>query len=139
MTTNIITKLYNSENFAFIRIRGIIQNPVNLRQYPFDLECLIDRGFYGGIYVPKIFLAHADLIDVTPRPTTVTLADGSLIAAHVCVAYLTQIEDYSFESPGIPTSLVIYGDKTGELIGVDAMQHFSVLFDGPANNFTIIL
>jgi len=136
LTTHVITKQYR-QNFAFIRIKGIIPNPVNARQYSFDLKCLIDTGFYGGIYVPKVFFANAQLIGVTPRPTTVTLADGSEITAYVCLAYLQQIENYSFQSPGKPIFLVIYGHKTGKLIGMDAMQHFSVLFDGSANSFTI--
>lgn len=138
MTSNIIKKQYRA-NFAFIRAKGVIPNPVNLRQYPFDVKCLIDTGFYGGIYVPNVFIANAKVIGVNPRPTTATLADGSKVAVHVCLAYLQQIENYCFPPLGKAIFLVIRGYDSEGLMGVDALQHFSVLFDGPANSFTITL
>lgn len=138
LATKVIRKNYSS-NFAFVRVRGIVPNPENARQFPFEAECLIDTGFYGGVYLPDSFLSDAKTIGVTPTPTNITLADGSEIVAHVCAAYLLQIEDHKFNWPGKPIFLVIYGNKSDELIGMNSLKHFPVLFDGPNSCFTISL
>jgi len=133
-----IDKKYRSK-FAFAKIKGIIPNPVTGQQFPFDFECLVDTGFYGGFFVPNWFVSNAKSIGVNPYPTTITLADGTDIPALTCAAYLQQIEDYCFPSPGKLTFLVIYKKKCDEVMGMDALQYFSVLFDGPNQTFKLIL
>ena len=103
-------------------------------QIPFNADCLIDTGFYGGIFLPNTFIDDARSIGVEPA-TTVTLADGSEIVAHVCAGYLQKIDDYFFANPGKPIFIVIYGNQSGEVLEMDTLQYFSVLFDGPNQLF----
>ena len=90
MTTNkIITKKYNNKK-AFIKIKGAIINPVNGRQLPIDCDCRIDTGFDGGLMIPFWHKEEIESINVQPRPTTITVADGNKIPAFVCAATYTR-------------------------------------------------
>jgi hypothetical protein len=134
----IIKKKYSS-NSAYVQCFGIVTNPSNGRQVPFNAECLVDTGFYGGIFLPNTFMLDARSIEVEPVATTVTLADGSEIIAHVCAGYLQRIEGHDFDAPGIPIFLVIYGNVPGEVLGMNVLQNFTILFDGPNQCFALTL
>lgn len=122
---------------AYIRIGGVIRNPKTARQIPLSFECRIDTGFDGGIFVPHWYRSDAQSIDVEPRITNITLADGSRISAYVCAAYLQNIDTCRFPPPGKPVTLVMCGNRKGELLGIDALKYCTVLFDGPKQAFTI--
>jgi predicted aspartyl protease len=124
-------------NFAYLHASGIIPNPLNGRQAPFNADCMVDTGFYGGIFLPDTFLIDARSIGVEPAATTVTLADGTDIVAHVCAGYLQSLENHDFAAPGKPIFVVIYGHEPGEIIGMNLLQYFSVLFDGPNNSLSL--
>jgi len=129
-------KKYKNKS-AKVRIVGAIQNPENMRQTPLDFECRIDTGFDGGIMVPHWYRSDAQTIGVEPSVTNITLADGSKIPAYVCAAYIHEIDKHSFSHPGKTVILVMCGNRKGELLGMDALKHCSVLFDGPKQAFTI--
>ena len=112
-------------------------NPYNGQQVPFQAKCLIDTGFDGGIFLPDSFLSDARSIGVEPSVTTLALADGSQIVAHVCAGYLQEIERHVFALPGIPILVAIYGHDPSEVIGMNTLQHFSILFDGPNQRYTL--
>lgn len=131
-----ISKKYRKKA-AFIRIKGVIQNPQNLLQTPLDFECRIDTGFDGGIFIPHWYRSDAKTIGVEPTITNITLADGSKVPAYVCVAHLQKIDKFTFPTPGKQTILVMCGDRKGELLGMDALKHCTILFDGPKQAFTM--
>jgi predicted aspartyl protease len=133
-----IRKKYVS-NSAYLHVFGVVPNPSNGRQVPFNAECLVDTGFYGGIFLPNTFIIDARSIGVEPVATSVTLADGSEIIAHVCAGYLQKIENHDFDMPGKPIFIVIYGNEPGEVLGMNSLQHFILLLDGPNQCFTITL
>jgi len=131
-----INKRYKNKS-ANVRIVGAIQNPQNMRRTPLDFECRIDTGFDGGILVPHWYRSDAQTIGVEPSITNITLADGSKIPAYVCAAYIHKIDTYTFPPPGKTAILVMCGNRKRELLGMDALKHCSVLFDGPKQTFTI--
>ena len=138
MTKKTVTlnKKYKKQK-AYVRIKGIIQNPETIRQTPLDFECQIDTGFDGGIFVPHWYRSDAQSIKVEPRLTNITLADGRKVPAYVCAAYMQNIDSYTFPPPGRPVMLVMCGNRKGHLLGMDALKYCSILFDGPKQTFTI--
>jgi len=138
LTTNpvAINKKYKKKR-AYVKIKGVIQNPVTAHQTPLDFECRIDTGFDGGILVPLWLRSDAQSIKVEPRVTDLTLADGRKIPVYVCVAYIQSIDTYTFPLPGKPVRLVMCGNRRGKLLGMDALEYCSILFDGPKQAFTI--
>jgi predicted aspartyl protease len=132
----VIQKEYVS-NTAWMQVKGVIPNPVNGRQTPFNVKCLIDTGFYGGVFLPNSYLLDIKSIGIEPTATTITLADGSEIVANVCAAYLQEIENYTFALPGKPIFVVIFGNEPGEVLGMNTLQHFSILFDGPNQRYIV--
>lgn len=131
-----VRKKYKKKS-ARVRIAGVIQNPQNMRQTPLDFECRIDTGFDGGIMVPHWFRSDAQSIGIEPSITNITLADGSKTPAYVCAAHIHKINGHSFSLPGKTAMLVMCGNRKGKLLGMDALKHCSVLFDGPKQAFTI--
>jgi hypothetical protein len=135
-------KKYNPDNFALIQVLGIIINPSTNHQINFDAECLIDTGFYRGIFLPNKYLKEVKTIGVDPFETTLTLADGSESIGFVCGGYIQKIDTHSFTAPGKPVCIVIpktqqIDTQMGELVGMEALLHFSVTFDGVNRAFTI--
>lgn len=131
-----INKNYKKKS-AYVNIEGIIQNPRNMRQTPLNFECRIDTGFDGGIFVPHWVRSDAQTIGVEPSITNLILADGSKIPVYVCAAHLRKIDTHVYSSPGKPVMLVMGGNRKGKLLGMDALKHCSVLFDGPSQAFEI--
>jgi predicted aspartyl protease len=117
----------------------MIPNPTNGRQVPFNAECMVDTGFYGGIFLPDTFLIDLRSIGVEPSATAVMLADGTEIVAHVCAGYLQSLENHDFSMPGKPIFAVIFGNEPGEIIGMNLLQYFAVLFDGPNQSLSLSL
>jgi predicted aspartyl protease len=134
----VIRKTYLA-NSAYLRAFGVVTNPVNGRQVPFNTECLVDTGFYGGIFLPNSFMNDARSIGVEPVATPVTLADGNEIIAHVCAGYLQRLEDHDLGLPGKPIFIVISENASGDVLGMDTLQHFTILFDGPNQHFILTL
>ncbi len=135
--TSISKKYYKKK--AYLKVKGVIQNPANLRQFPLDFECRIDTGFDGGILIPHWHSADAKSIGVEPSLTNIILADGRKIPAYVCLAHLQEIEAHNLPAPGIPIVLVMCGNRDGSILGMDALQHHLISFDGPAQTCTIIV
>lgn len=131
-----IEKKYR-EKHAYIRIAGIIPNPLTAAQVPLNFECRIDTGFDGGILVGVRYKSDAETIGIQPRLTNITLADGSKTPAYVCVAYIQAIEESAFTPPGKPVLLVMCGIRERQLMGMDALKYYTILFDGPKQAFTI--
>jgi len=132
----ILNKKYKKKK-AYVRVKGIIQNPVTIRQTPLDFECRIDTGFDGGILVPHWYRSDAQSIKVEPSVTNITLADGSKTPAYVCAAYIQNIDKYTFPPPGKPVTLVMCGNRKGKLLGMGTLKYCSILFNGPKQTFTI--
>ena len=135
---NSISKNYSNKR-AYLKVKGVIQNPVNLRQVPLDFECRIDTGFDGGIMVPHWHLSDAQSIGIEPSITNIILADGRRIPAYVCVVHLQEIETYNIPPPGIPMILVMCGSRKGTLLGMDLLKNHVISFDGPNQAFTLII
>lgn len=132
----VLNKKYKNKK-AYIRVKGAILNPETVRQIPLDLECQIDTGFEGGIFVPDSYKLDAESISIEPSVASITLADGSKVPAYVCVAYIQGIDTHSFPLPGKPVVLVMCGNRKSELLGMDALKYWTVLFDGPCQAFTM--
>jgi predicted aspartyl protease len=136
LTTNKVTRKYTDKK-AFIKIKGAIINEVNGRQLPLDCDCRVDTGFDGGIMIPFWRKQEIESISVQPRPTNITIADGSKIPAFVCAAHIQEIENHTFPSPGRPVMLVMCGNWAGVLLGMDALKQSTILFDGPRQQYTM--
>jgi len=76
-------------------------------------------------------------INVEPRPTNITIADGNKIPALVCAVHIQEIDTHSFPMPGRPVMLVMCGNWSGMLLGMDALKHSTILFDGPKQAYTM--
>ena len=133
-----ITKKYK-KNSAYIRIEATIRNPETAKQTPLHLECRIDTGFDGGIFVPSLYLSDAKMIGIEPGITNITLADGGRITAYVCTAHINKIEKHYLPEPGKPVILVICGNRKGQLLGMDTLKYCTTAFDGPKQCFTITI
>lgn len=108
-----------------------------MRQIPLDCECRIDTGFDGGIMIPYWHKDEIQSIDVEPRLTNITVADGSKIPAFVCAVYIHEIDSCSFSMPGRAVMLVMCGNWSGVLLGMDTLKYSKILFDGPNQEFTM--
>lgn len=133
--TGIIKKYKNKK--AYIRVKGAILNLETSRQIPLDFECQIDTGFDGGIMVPDSYNLEAKSINVEARVTSITLADGSKVPAYVCAAHIQEIDTHILPLPGKAVMLVMCGNRKSELLGMDALKHCTVFFNGPNQTFTI--
>lgn len=131
-----INKSYRDKR-AYIRVRGVILNPINSRQFPLSFECRIDTGFDGGLLIPKWHLSDAKSIDVEPSITSITLADGSKVPVYVCVAHIQEIDTYNLPLPGKPVMIVMCGNMKSQLLGMDVLKYGTILFDGPGQAFTM--
>jgi hypothetical protein len=78
-------------------------------------------------------------INVEPRFTNITVADGSKIPALVCAAHVQEIDSHSFPMPGKPVLLVMCGNWPGALLGMDTLKYGKILFDGPRQEYTMNL
>lgn len=136
MTKKTITKKYQ-ENKAYIKIKGAVINPQNARQVPLDCDCRIDTGFDGGLLIPLWHRKEIEDIDVEPRITNMTVADGTKVPALVCVAHLQEIDSHVLPMPGRDVMLVMCGDRPGVLLGMDTLRHSTILFDGPKQEYTM--
>ena len=108
-----------------------------MRQIPLNCECRIYTGFDGGIMIPYWHKDEIQSIDVEPRITNITVADGSQVPALVCVAYIQEIDSCSFSMPGRAVMLVMSGNWPGTLLGMDTLKYSKILFDGPKQEFTM--
>jgi predicted aspartyl protease len=135
-TSKVINKKYRDKK-AYIKIKGAIINPLTNRQVPLDYECRIDTGFDGGIMIPYWHKNQIQSIDVEPRITSITVADGSRIPAFVCVAHIHEIDSCSFSMPGRPVMLVMCGNWPGVLLGMDTLKYSKIVFDGPNQQFVM--
>jgi predicted aspartyl protease len=139
LTANkVITKKYTSKK-AYIRVKGAIMNQVNGRQIPLDCECRIDTGFDGGLMIPFWHKDEIETIDVQPRLTNITIADGSTVPALICAVHIQEVENQTFPMPGRPVMLVMCGNRKGDLLGMDALKQSTILFDGPNQKYTMNL
>lgn len=131
-----IEKPYKDER-AYLKIKGIIQNPQTMGQTPIDVEGRIDTGFDGGLFVPISYKSDLEIIKVIPRKTNITLADGRKIPAEVCFAYVQQIDNIELPAPGLPISLVICGDLRGHLIGMNFLKNCITRLEGPSQKLAM--
>lgn len=136
MSSKTINKKYR-ENKAFIKIKGAVMNPLTAAQVPLDCECRIDTGFDGGLMIPWWHQSEIETINVEPRFTNITVADGRTIPAVVCVAHLQEIDSHSFPMPGKPVMLVMCGNLEGSLLGMDTLKYSTILFDGPKQEYAM--
>lgn len=135
-SVTMLTKLYKNKK-AYLKVKGIIQNPVNLRQIPLNFESRVDTGFDGGLLIPYWHVSNAQSIGIEPTLTNITLAGGRKIAAYVCVGYIQMIENHTLPDPGIPVMLVMCGNRDGSLLGMDALKNQIIAFNGPLQSFTL--
>ena len=129
------SKDYRS-NAAYVRVEGAIINPNTLNRAPFSFECMIDTGFFSGLYYEASLQSDALTVDIVPAPTTIQLADGTPAAAHTCIAHIEKINDHALSSPGIPVTLYMRGTGRGYM-GMEALKSFIVLLDGPSQKLKI--
>ena len=132
-----INKQYR-RNAAYVRVAGYIPG-LETRQFSFELECRIDTGFDGGIFIPSRYKSDLDIIGVEPSISNVTLADGSKIAAYICAAYILKMDKCAFLPPGKPIEVIICGIREGQLLGMDTLKYCTAFFDGINQNLTIEL
>lgn len=133
----VIIKDYRN-NALYVRVQGAIVNPITHRRAPFSFECMIDTGFFSGLYYEATLRSDAETVDVVSHPTTIHLADGTPVAAHTCIAYIEKINDYTLPPPGIPVTLYMRGTRRG-FIGMEALKSFIILLDGQKQELKIRL
>jgi len=122
----------------FVRVRGIVQNRVDMRQVPFNFKCRVDTGFDGGVTAPGRFLSDISTIGVQPLEKNWTLANGEKVPVFICAAYLHQIEHCIFPMPGLAVTLVILGNVEKNLLGMDSLKYCTLVLDGSKRNFSMI-
>ena len=123
-------------NAAYVRVQGAIINPNTMNRAPFSFVCMIDTGFFSGLYYEASLRSDALTVDVVPNSTTIQLADGTRVAAHTCIATIEKINDYALPFPGIPVTLYMRGTGRG-FMGMEAMKSFIVVLDGPSQKLKI--
>jgi len=122
----------------FVQVRGIIQNPRDMRQAPFNFKCLVDTGFGDGVTGPLWFKSDIDTIGVQPALKTRTLANGERIPVQVCVAYIHQIDNCEFPMPGLAVRMVLLGNIERNLLGRDSLKYCVLTLDGPNQKFSMV-
>jgi len=144
LPTIIVDKKEYRNNSAFVQVTGTI-NSANGKQVQFTTLCLIDTGFYDGVFLPNKFYQLAKSIGVDLTQTHTLLADGSETVTFSCLGAIQKIENYSFVSGKKEVMILICAEpstdelfeSTSDLIGMGALQYFTVTFDGPNQVFTI--
>lgn len=136
MTTawNIIKDYRN--NAAYVRVQGAIINPKTHNRAPFSFECKVDTGFTSGLFYEEALRSDAETVNVRPRPAPIQLGNGQITTAYACIAYLEKIDGYTIPPPGIPVQLYMKSSRLG-FIGMEALQSFIVIFDGPNQKFKL--
>jgi hypothetical protein len=123
-------------NAAYVTVKGAIINPRTMNRAPFSFECMIDTGFFSGLYYEEGLRSDALIVGVNPVLTTIRLADGSIVPAYTCVAQIEEINDFKLRPPGIKVTIFMRGLRKGYL-GMEALKSFVTLFDGPAQKYKI--
>ena len=100
-------------NAAFVNVKGAIQNPRTGNRAPFEFECMVDTGFFSGLYYEESLRSDAKIIGVDPFPTTIRLADGKEVPAYSCVAYLEEINGFKLPPPGLKITLFMKRQSDG--------------------------
>lgn len=127
------------ENKAlFVRVRGIVQNPSDMRQAPFDFKCRVDTGFDDGVTAPLWFRSDVEIIGVQPALKTRTLANGERVPVYVCAAYIQQIDSCYFPLPGLPIKMVMLGNVARSFLGMDSIKYCTLIMDGSNQKFSMI-
>ncbi|MCW4048106.1 MAG: hypothetical protein NWE89_00065 [Candidatus Bathyarchaeota archaeon] len=126
-----IEKRYKNKR-AYLKLRGFVRNLQTMEQTPFIVEGIVDTGFDGGLFVPDTFKSDLEIINVKPRKSPMTLADGRKITAETCFAYIQQVDDIKLPDPGLPVSFVVFGNLKGHLIGMEFLENCVTEFNGPA-------
>lgn len=123
-------------NALYIRVEGAIIHPDTLRRAPFNFECKIDTGFYGGLFYERTLISDAERVNVQTRPATLYLADHTPITAQACIANIEKIDGQELPYPGIPVELFMHGRPRG-LMGMGALKSFLFILDGINQEFKI--
>jgi len=126
----VFSRPYSTER-PFVKIKIAILNPQTGQVNSFDQECWVDTGFNGGVHVPIFRRSEANVVNVTPQPTALTLAGGVRTPGFVCHAYLIQIEGHDLGSPGLETELIMQGNRDHGLIGLEILRKWIAAFNGP--------
>jgi hypothetical protein len=134
---NLILERQYAQGKPVVRAVVVIVNPENGRQTTIEKNFRIDTGFDGGAHVPDVHVAEANLIGVTPVPSTVILAGNEPRKACYCVAYLREIGNHELPAPGIEATLVLQGSSNLGLLGLEILKHFVAKFDGIREVLTI--
>lgn len=122
----------------FVRVRGIVQNPRDMRQVPFNFRCRVDTGFDGGVTAPRWFLSDIGTIGVQPLEKNWTLANGTRIPVFICAAYLHQIDLCVFPMPGLAVTMVMMGNVERNFLGMDSLKYCALILDGSKQKFSMI-
>ena len=122
----------------FVRVRGIVQNPRDMRQVPFNFKCMVDTGCGDGVTAPLWFKSDVDIIGIQPAIKNRTLANGKRIPVHVCAAYIQQIDNCVFPMPGFAVRIAMFGDVERSLLGMDSLKYCTLILDGPNQIFSMI-
>ena len=131
-----INKPYRNER-AYLKIKAVIRNPNTMEQTPVILEGIVDTGFDGGLFVPSVYKSDLETIRVTPRKTSITLADGRRIPVETCLAYIQEVENIELPAPGIPVSFILCGRFEGSLIGMNFLRNCVTEVDGIRSNINM--
>ena len=113
-----------------MRIKISILNPQTGQTNSFDQDCWVDTGFNGGVHVPLFRRSEANIVNVTPQPTNLSLAGGVRAPGFVCHAHLLRIEDYDLDSPGLETELIMQGNDDHGLLGLKILKKWITTFNG---------
>lgn len=122
----------------YVKARVVIVNPENLRQTTIEKEFWIDSGFDGGIHIAQFHMSEITMIGVSPVPGPIGVAGGERRQAYHCLAYLQQIGEFEFPSPGIEVMLVLHGSARHGLLGLEVLKHWTTKLDGQNQSLSII-
>jgi len=137
MSQEIKNKDYENKAL-FVQVRGIVQNPRDMRQIPFNFRCRVDTGFDGGITAPQWFRSDIDTIGVQPLEKNWTLANGERVTVHICAAYLHQIDRCEFPMPGLAVKMVMLGYVEKNLLGMESLKYCTLILNGSEEKFSMI-
>ena len=124
-------------NSACVDVVGVLINPLTGKKIPFKTLCTIDTGFSDGVFLPDVFIQKIEATGAKLFEKNTTLADGTEINVKVCMGYLQKIDNCVLKCEK-EIVIVMYEKTLGELLGMGALQYFSVTFNGSQQSFTIV-
>ncbi len=126
-----------TQGSPFVTAVIVVANELTGRVTTIRKQLKIDTGFDGGIHVAHLHRDSIALIGVNLTSGLWEVAGGGRVNADHCHAYLQQIGEFEFPRPGIETILVLQGSSDHGLLGLEVLNNWLLMFNGPNRSFKI--